>query len=69
MRTGNCFEDAGKMMFSGKRGYGRPLTLVHGLPVNSLLGIRYPHGWVEYTDEDGKEWVWDPCADRTEPQR
>lgn len=64
MRTGNCFEDAAKMVMSGERGYGNVLTLVHGLPTNSMIGVPYPHGWIEWTDDEGGEWVWDPCVDR-----
>jgi hypothetical protein len=55
------------MLISGERGYGNDLILVHGLPLGTgglAAGRRYPHGWLEWTDEEDKEWVWDPCADR-----
>jgi hypothetical protein len=55
MRTGNCFEDAGKRAtdpFSGEN-----WMLVHGLPFNPAVGMRMPHGWLEMGDT-----VWDPNA-------
>jgi hypothetical protein len=45
MRTGNCFEDAGRRAtdpFTNEN-----WTLVHGLPFNPAIGMRMPHGWLE----------------------
>ena len=55
-RTGSCFEDAGKRITDPFK--PSDWTLVHGLPFNSAVGMRMPHGWLEKGDT-----VWDPNID------
>jgi hypothetical protein len=55
MRTGNCFEDAGKRVTDPFK--PSDWTLVHGLPFNPAVGMRMPHGWLEKAGT-----VWDPTA-------